>query len=52
MANPERIVGTAHLATSGMPATEAIMPIKSGFRNSVSNGVMLPFIAASLLAEM
>src|SRR5262245_11482165 len=54
-ANPERIVGTAPesvfcaLATSEMPAAEAIFAINSGVKNSVSNGVMLPYIATSLL---
>src|SRR5262245_57844674 len=55
-ASPERIAGTAPdivfcpLATSEIPAAEAILATRSGFKNSVSNGVIFPYIATSLLA--
>src|SRR5262245_37203880 len=55
-ARPDRIAGTAPeivfcaLATSEMPAPEAILAITSGFINSVNNGSMLPYMATSLHA--
>src|SRR5262249_13362675 len=55
-ASPERIACTAPdivfypLATSEIPAAEAILATRSGFRKSVSTGVIFLYIAACLLA--